>query len=403
MKRQEDDHPEPLLERMGRSVVPVLPSEREAALQVRAAASVDRLLNDAAAKHSPSRGRIAGFLAAAAAIAVIGLAGASLLRSQQRAPATAAHVVSSIGRVAITRGAEAPISVSEGDALAPGDELTTAVGAHANLSLADRAALDVSPETRLRVASKAEDYAKKEMLELVQGQISFNVPKLEPGSTLSVRTADAVVIVRGTRFSVGVERGSGVSSVTRVSVEEGRVEVQSHGRTVFLGHGERWSSAEQADIEKPRSGTAEAKGPKPGNENAPAAAATSRKDGGNDGHVIADSAPAAVAQPGVQKAPRALEKPSTLAEENQLYQSALRASQSGDSARALTLLESLLRQYPSSPLAQSARVEHFRVLLQMGNVALAAREARRYLSDYPSGFARAEARQIVLRGLGDAE
>jgi outer membrane protein assembly factor BamD (BamD/ComL family) len=86
-----------------------------------------------------------------------------------------------------------------------------------------------------------------------------------------------------------------------------------------------------------------------------------------------------------------------------MYQSALRSAQSGDASRSLATLEGLMQKYPRSPLVQSARVEHFRVLLQMGNLTAAGREARRYLSEYPSGFARAEARQIALRGLGDAD
>ena len=52
------------------------------------------------------------------------------------------------------------------------------------------------------------------------------------------------------------------------------------------------------------------------------------------------------------------------------------------------------------PLIQSARVEQFRLLHRAGKTAAAAREARAYLSAFPNGFARAEAKQLALADLG---
>jgi outer membrane protein assembly factor BamD (BamD/ComL family) len=94
---------------------------------------------------------------------------------------------------------------------------------------------------------------------------------------------------------------------------------------------------------------------------------------------------------------------STLAQENAIYAGALARARAGDVNRALVDLEALQRDFPRSPLVQNARVEHFRLLHESGNKARAAREARRYLSDYPNGFARAEARRIALVDLEDAE
>ena len=79
----------------------------------------------------------------------------------------------------------------------------------------------------------------------------------------------------------------------------------------------------------------------------------------------------------------------------------MRLARAGKVDRALVALESLMHDRPRTPLLQSARVEHLRLLSRAGNQAAAAREARSYLSDYPTGFARAEAKQMALFGLAE--
>ncbi len=87
---------------------------------------------------------------------------------------------------------------------------------------------------------------------------------------------------------------------------------------------------------------------------------------------------------------------STLSEQNRLLASALDARRRNDDAKAIVFLNELLRKYPSSPLAQEARVERLRCLERLGQRGAAADEARRYLTDYPDGFAREEAKGQVL-------
>jgi TolA-binding protein len=82
---------------------------------------------------------------------------------------------------------------------------------------------------------------------------------------------------------------------------------------------------------------------------------------------------------------------STLGEENRLFQEAAEASRQGDVAASLDSLERLLKEFPQSPLAQTALVRKFRLLAKAGRTADAAREAERYLRSYPTGFAIAEA------------
>jgi TolA-binding protein len=88
--------------------------------------------------------------------------------------------------------------------------------------------------------------------------------------------------------------------------------------------------------------------------------------------------------------------PSTLGEENRLLTSALAASNAGDYRSATSTLDDLLRRFPMSPLAQEAHVQRFRALERSGDVGGAAREARSYLSLYPNGSAREEAKRVAV-------
>ena len=82
----------------------------------------------------------------------------------------------------------------------------------------------------------------------------------------------------------------------------------------------------------------------------------------------------------------------------------MQARRDGEEARAVALLGQLLADFPGTPLAQEARVERFRALRGLGQREAAAREARRYLADYPRGFATEEARGLALqRGSTDAQ
>lgn len=85
---------------------------------------------------------------------------------------------------------------------------------------------------------------------------------------------------------------------------------------------------------------------------------------------------------------------STLAEENQLFKEAAEAGRSGDVAGALGRLEQLIRNYPRSPLAQTAMVRKFRLMAKSGRTDEARGEAQRYLEAYPTGFAVSEAQAL---------
>jgi predicted Zn-dependent protease len=168
--------------------------------------------------------------------------------------------------------------------------------------------------------------------------------------------------------------------VTDVSVSEGRVQVDSAGKTLFVLPGERWSSAQDEHPVRAE----------------PGQAASAAGDGSSTSPAnrVSPHAVRHVARPSDPASSQASQ--STLAEENRVFQGALQRARGGDPEGALDDLDTLAREHPGSPLAQNARVERFRVLHAAGKSAAAAREARRYLSDYPDGFARAEAKRIAL-------
>lgn len=258
--------------------------------------------------------------------------------------------------------------------LSPEVELLTGNSASAELELASGARVSVSEASALGFPSN-EQAPLSERIALRSGRVDVRVPKLSPGRALSVVTPDSTVTVHGTRFSVSVANREN-APLTRVQVDNGRVEVIAKGQHLFLEAGQEWSS--RAEHHKPKDAEQRASAP----EVAPleAKSATSTRN--------------------VEKKRPVPEAESSLALQNQMFERALGKVRARSFNGALEDLERLQRDHPRSPLMQSARVEHFRVLRQAGRTADAAREARRYLSDYPNGFARDDARRTALLGVG---
>ena len=153
--------------------------------------------------------------------------------------------------------------------------------------------------------------------------------------------------------------------VTTVSVTKGRVVVR-HGteQIAAVTAGQSWTSARETAARTPE-------GP-----SVPQPAARSARNAVAAGKAM---------------------RPGTLAEENSLFQTAVDARNHGDDRSEADHLGALLNRFPGSPLAGEAHVERMRALQRTGQAAEAAREARRYLAEYPDGFARDEARRIVMQ------
>lgn len=175
-----------------------------------------------------------------------------------------------------------------------------------------------------------------ELLVLTRGRVSLEVPPLPVGRSLKVRTSQALITVHGTRFSVAVETDErGVALSTEVTVDEGRVSVDSEGQTVFLTAGSSWSSVAPSGRQ--------ATSPQAPTPAAPTASSTP---------------PAGPSASVARRTPPTSEpRPSDLSAENRLFAAAIAAKQAGDTQKALQLIDQLLSRYPSSPLRGAAEAE----------------------------------------------
>jgi hypothetical protein len=195
------------------------------------------------------------------------------------------------------------------------------------LTGADGTTIEVAPRSELQLVRA--DVAR--WFRLARGAVSAHVTKLKAGERFVVATPDAEVEVRGTRFQVTVvpsDEACGQGVVTRVAVSEGVVVVRSLGHEVRVEAGHRWP----LDCLAIGGATASVK-------RAPTRASSA---------VARASSPLSKSEPGPSVSA------STLATENDLFSSALKAGRAGDRREAVQLLDILLARFPDSPLKQSA-------------------------------------------------
>jgi hypothetical protein len=347
-------------------------------------------------------------VAAAAGLALGVIRGYRAVTDDDRA------VVSSGVAASITRQLETSDQPRQ---LMAGDQIATRSNAPKSIVLIGGARVEVGPSTRIRLVRNE---AQEQRLKLEVGQVELEVPKLATGSAFVVETPQAEVRVRGTRFKVEVSSARAGAGITRVGVTRGSVLVRTVRGEQLLSGGESWSSplAAAEKSSEPDAAALAINAREPVGDGPETASTASSGDSlvrrGDERRetsaavktstvVRRVSEPAlsggdsASGSPGARAPARApVIDPNALAQQNGLMQAALSARSHGDHARAVKLLDELLRLHPSSPLAESARVERFRSLRRLGRHAEATREARRYLASYGRGFARDEARGLVL-------
>jgi hypothetical protein len=304
--------------------------------------------------------------AAAACLPILVWAATSSFHGGAGRRADAALVTSLTGQVEIARGDVGGSIARAADApLGPGDELRTGQDASARASLPNGAVVDVGPDARMRFSATSEGAGDgvtvRDRVELVAGRIQVRVPKLPAGDELRVQTVDATVVVHGTKFSVERIAPQGTRpGGTRVAVTEGIVSVDTNQgrRTLTAG-------MELATPEVPEALTTAA---------TPASAPASAPDEPSTA-------------PGTPR--------STLGAENALLAEAMRLRHARQDDRAVALIDAFVARYPGSPLMETARVERLHMLEESGAMDRLAREADRYLSDYPRGYARQEASRML--------
>jgi ferric-dicitrate binding protein FerR (iron transport regulator) len=252
-----------------------------------------------------------------------------------------------------------------------GSRVVVAPRGTAELSLTTGTRLDLDGESDLAVQQNG----SIQRFRLATGSVNATVAKLGPGERFIVDTPDASVEVRGTAFRLSVlDRATACDegTRTRLSVSEGVVTVSSRGNVTQVAAGARWpaecgAAAGSAKVEVERAAASEA------------SAAPAR---------LVKRKPVAPAHGSTEV------KASTLSRQNDLFADAARKRRSGDVSSALRLYGEFVRTYPNSPLTQNARVEIMR-LTSSQDAKAASRQARRYLNDYPNGFAREEAEKLA--------
>ena len=290
---------------------------------------------------------------------LLAAAAAILLFTRSREPSTstststiALHVS---GDVEVSANGEA--TAQKTGELRAGDRITSRGSADSVVTSRTGSRVTLAHDSQLTVV----DDGAAQVFELTRGSLRADVVKLKTGERFVVRTADAEVEVHGTSFTVErlVDAEPCHANVrTRVMVREGVVAVRNEGTEHLLHPGESWP--------------------------APCAAAPTPVP-----TVSASATAPASSSASAPPVPR-----DELAEANALFAQAAAARKAGNARGAVALYERLLREHPSTPLAEHATVERMRALATYDD-ARAADAARDYLTRFPKGYAHAEAEAIV--------
>jgi hypothetical protein len=316
----------------------------------------------------------AALVAAAVAVVGLGLGGFALRRASAPLAAhpAATHSPAEVtvvghptggGATVVETGTPAPLT--DGRALAAGSRILARADGHVVLS--------VSTGTRLTVEEGGDvsivDSGPAEVFAVRAGAVRAEVAKLQAGQRFVIRSPDAEVEVRGTSFRVAVAEADPAcegGTVTRVSVFEGVVTVRHAGQEARIAAGQSWPSG---CVAKPEAGSVHAA----------------------KGRVAARPLTA-------ETGPAVLEEISSdLREQNDCIARAFAAKRRGATREAIEGFETFVARYPASPLVENALVQRMQLLHGL-DPGRAVKAAEQYLSRYPRGFARGEARTIEQQG-----
>jgi hypothetical protein len=268
-----------------------------------------------------------------------------------------------------------------GVVVAAGTRLVAPESGRLQLASADGTELTLEPGGTLTVI----ELGATRRFALTRGAVLAHVSKLGSGERFIIDTADAEVEVHGTRFRVAVaprpSSPQNVRSPTKVSVSEGVVAVSGPTGQVFLFPGDEWPPDEL-----PVTPSASPVGSdRVSGARAVRTRTWRRVPGTRPALARADDSSGTK----VGKGP-----PAALQAQNDMFMTGVFAKRNGNDGEALRQFERFIRTYPNSTLAESAVVERMRLLSAEGAWAATAAAAD-YLSRYPDGFARAEARRLL--------
>jgi ferric-dicitrate binding protein FerR (iron transport regulator) len=369
--------------------IEAMPPARDSAI-----AKIEEALRARARSRRRSRILVV-FAAAAAMLLVAGGAAVAVRRSTSAEQAKAPD----LGRMSDPQGGVTalrdgrPEALVQGARIGEGTELVTAAGSEAHLDFDSGSRVSLGGSARVRLVEQS----SKKRFALTSGSLTAKVAKLGANERFVVATPDAEIEVRGTAFRVSVVTPVAAcegGTPTRLVVDEGVVVVRHAGHEERVAAGGQWPSCGATIPTTAVANATNGAPPTPVLASPPTPVLASPPTSPSGSTVAASGASTHAGTGSAHPAP---DSSSRLAEQNDLFDEAMRAKRAGDLSGALAKLDRLRSTYPGGPLAENAEVERMRILVST-NRAQAAQAAREYLRRRPSGFARAEAEALVSAG-----
>ena len=316
-----------------------------------------------AGKARRRRGVLATGLVLAAAAAVVLLVRGTGGGSGQSAVFAVEHVAGG-GGLLLRAGTTQPLA--EAAVLATGDSLRTSRGGNATIASGKGTRLTLSAAGHMRI----DEMGATRRLMLSSGSLYAQVAKLGQGERFVVNTPDSEVEVHGTVFGISVGDCHGTASRSTVQVSEGAVWLRSADGQILLRPGDSWATPCAPTRASPAptapAGTPNTATNPPG---IPLARPAVRHVGANKLAGFSSSALSrtdTAGSPPAQPTPRNLtpkpEPVSHLAEQNDLFSTAMSAEHLGQHDLALRHLDDLIQRFPGGPLRESAQAEKQRIL-----------------------------------------
>ena len=219
---------------------------------------------------------------------------------------------------------------------------------------------------------------------LQRGRVQLHVPHQEPGETFTVAAGPYVIVVVGTTFDVGVDKGK-----VHVEVREGVVEVWRDGEMVRLPAGQAWSGPARMEPRRRAARPVERPSPPP-----PVPLPPHPADRFNEARLMLRSGDTA----GALDILRELAAGSGPTAENSGYEigQVLRYKRQQPRA-AIQAWNSYRNRFPDGLLRAEADVSVIDTLLELGDRAAARVEAEAFLKRHPASERRDEIARLAER------
>lgn len=332
---------------------------------------------------------------ASAAIVMLAVGGGFALTAPQQESARAIPI-----RVSVA-APDHPESIQ----IRTSDDLLKPLGQHRELERGSSlvteqhpALLLLSSGTRLNIGASSEvaflEAKTNQRFSLKQGALRAQVAKLPAGERFIVSAPDAEIEVHGTAFELAVAPADDAcSSVTRLRVTEGVVEVRANHQSELIYANQHWPR-NCAEYRSPLFESPAPRDAAASQESIPEPNGPSKRPDYRESKQAAARHVVKAPSKSVRDKLESHASSSVLAEQSKLFSRGVEQQRSGRSSAALRSYGTLVRKFPNSALAEGAMAARLRILRGSSRTRAKA-EARRYLARYPKGFAAKEARSVL--------